>query len=266
MLVTLLIMVVSNSNLREYVYSFPSGLTNIRPALEPSELEAPFVYSFHVFSDINALFAVSGFLILVSLSSTEDVFARKSTNIFHLTDLRPLNSMLSSPSLMAHLALRPDFLGLARICLMGLSVNTQMRTTLMLYVEAAMSIINTSPLIGVVSVVFLSVLLLRAFKKGSELLVPFERNRLKAANFQLRLCISLSVIGSFRSVISLTFKGLALIPCLVMRCPKNGPSSTPNEHFFRFSFILINQSLSKVSWISISMYSLKALLITMSST
>ncbi|GKC75063.1 hypothetical protein Tco_1125837, partial [Tanacetum coccineum] len=92
-----------------------------------------------------------------------------------------------------------------------------------------------------------SVHLLRALKNESDMSAPFERNRLSVANFQLRLCISLSVLGGLRSVIALTFEGLALIPCLVVRCPRNGPSSTPKEHFFRLSFILIDQSLSKVS-------------------
>ncbi|GKC63760.1 hypothetical protein Tco_1096358 [Tanacetum coccineum] len=44
------LLVVSNSSLNAYVYYFPSGLTTIRPAPEPSELEAPLVNSFHAFS------------------------------------------------------------------------------------------------------------------------------------------------------------------------------------------------------------------------
>ncbi|GJU76869.1 hypothetical protein Tco_1273939 [Tanacetum coccineum] len=43
------LLVVSNSNLNAYVYSFPSGLTTIRPALKPSELEALLVNSFYAF-------------------------------------------------------------------------------------------------------------------------------------------------------------------------------------------------------------------------
>ncbi|GKB23498.1 hypothetical protein Tco_0862899 [Tanacetum coccineum] len=62
----------------------------------------------------------------------------------------------------------------------------------------------------------------------------------------LRLCTSLSVDGGSRSVIALTFEGLSLIPCLVIRCPRNGLSSTPKEHFFGLSFISMDQSLSKV--------------------
>ncbi|GKE28055.1 hypothetical protein Tco_1443439, partial [Tanacetum coccineum] len=75
----------------------------------------------------------------------------------------------------------------------------------------------------------------------------FERNWLKAANFPLRICISLSVVGGVRSEISLTFEGLALIPCLVMRCPRNVPSSTLKERFFVLSFMLMAQSLSKAA-------------------
>ncbi|GJZ02352.1 hypothetical protein Tco_0520313 [Tanacetum coccineum] len=128
-------------------------------------------------------------------------------------------------------------------------------TALILLAEAARYITNTSPLIGA---------LLRALKNGSDLSAPFERNRLSAVSFPLRLCISLNIFGGLRSVIALTFDGLDLIPCLVMRCPKNGPSSMPKEHFFGLSFILIDQSQSKVSWMSSSICSSKALLITMS--
>nr|GFC72932.1 hypothetical protein [Tanacetum cinerariifolium] len=44
------LLVVLNSNLNAYVYSFPSRFTNISPAPEPSELEASSVNSFYVFS------------------------------------------------------------------------------------------------------------------------------------------------------------------------------------------------------------------------
>ncbi|GKA31818.1 hypothetical protein Tco_0718185 [Tanacetum coccineum] len=87
-------------------------------------------------------------------------------------------------------------------------------------------------------------------KKGRDLLAPYDRKRLRAAIFPLRLYISLSVFGCSTLVIDFTFEGLARIPCLVMRCPKNGPSSTPKEHFFRFNFMLIDQNFSNVSLIS----------------
>ncbi|GJW86974.1 hypothetical protein Tco_0162314 [Tanacetum coccineum] len=89
--------------------------------------------------------------------------------------------------------------------------------------------------------------LFSTLKKGRDLSAPFERNWLKAANFPLRICISLSVIGGVRSEIALTFEGLALIPCLVMRCPRNVPSSTPKERFFVLSFMLMAHSLSKAA-------------------
>nr|GFC33159.1 hypothetical protein [Tanacetum cinerariifolium]GFC34695.1 hypothetical protein [Tanacetum cinerariifolium] len=69
--------------------------------------------------------------------------------------------------------------------------------------------------------------LLSALKNESNLSTSFERNQPRAASFPLRLCISLSVLGGFKSVIALTFEGLAWIPCLVMRSPKNDPSLTP---------------------------------------
>nr|GEU30008.1 hypothetical protein [Tanacetum cinerariifolium] len=61
------------------------------------------------------LFAAFGFLACVSLSSTKGVSTRKSASIFPLVEFCPLNLMSCSPSLMAHLAIRPDFSGLARI-------------------------------------------------------------------------------------------------------------------------------------------------------
>nr|GEU74212.1 hypothetical protein [Tanacetum cinerariifolium] len=178
------LLVVLNSNLKAYVYSFPSGLTSIRLTIEPAELDASLVHSFYMASAFGSSFAA-------------------------------------------------------------------LRTSLLLSVKAARYITKTSPLIGA---------------NGSDLLAPFERNLLRDANFPLRLCISLSVFCGFRLIIALTFEGLALIPCLVMRCPKNGPSSTPKEHLLGLSFMLMDWSLSKISWMSINMSSSEALLITISST
>ncbi|GKD72635.1 hypothetical protein Tco_1330917 [Tanacetum coccineum] len=143
------------------------------------------------------------------------------------------------------------------------------KMALILSIEAAIYITNTSPLIGAVSVgrismsffilrkassasvvhriVFLSVQLLSALKKRSYFLAPFERNRLSTDSFLLRLCMSFSVFGGFESITALFFEGLALSPYLVMKCPKNIPSSTPEEHFFRLSFMLMDRNLSKVS-------------------
>ncbi|GKC93854.1 hypothetical protein Tco_1159296, partial [Tanacetum coccineum] len=134
------------------------------------------------------------------------------------------------------------------------------KDALMLSVEAVRYIIRISPCIGAVSVgsistnffislsaasascvhcmFFLSVQLLSTLKNGSDLSVPFDRKWLRAAIFPLRLCTSLSVFGCSTSVMAFTFEGLARIPFLVMRCPKNGPSSTPKEHFFGFSCTL----------------------------
>nr|GEV04721.1 hypothetical protein [Tanacetum cinerariifolium] len=97
--------------------------------------------------------------------------------------------------------------------------------------------------------------LLSTLKKGSDLSAPFDKKRLSVVIFSLRLCTSLSSFGYSTAVMTFTFKGLARIPCLVMRCPKNGPSSTPKEHFFRLSFMLIYRNFSKVSFISAIIYS-----------
>ncbi|GJU59411.1 zinc finger, CCHC-type containing protein [Tanacetum coccineum] len=56
---------------------------------------------------------------------------------------------------------------------------------------------------------FLSVQLLSTLKKGRDLSAPFDKNQLRAANFPLRLCMSLSVFGYLVSAIAFTFEGLA---------------------------------------------------------
>nr|GEV79492.1 putative reverse transcriptase, RNA-dependent DNA polymerase [Tanacetum cinerariifolium] len=102
-------------------------------------------------------------------------------------------------------------------------------------------------------------LILSALKNGSDFSAPIDRNQFNAASFPLRLCTSLSVRRSSKLVLALTIEGLALIPCLVMRCPRNGPFLTLKEHFFRLSFILMDRSLSKVSCISFNMLSSEVL-------
>nr|GEV08146.1 hypothetical protein [Tanacetum cinerariifolium] len=74
------LLVVSKSDLRVYVYCFPSRLTNIRPELEPSNLEAPSVYNFHVLPKCNTSFAASISLVYETLSTTKGVSARKSAS------------------------------------------------------------------------------------------------------------------------------------------------------------------------------------------
>ncbi|GJS94660.1 hypothetical protein Tco_0801628 [Tanacetum coccineum] len=101
--------------------SILNWLTSIKPASEPSELEASSVYNFHVFSGSGSSSVV--FSASISLFYTKGVSAKKLANICPLIKLCPLNSMCCSPSSISHLAMRPDFLGLARICFMGLSVN-----------------------------------------------------------------------------------------------------------------------------------------------
>ncbi|GJS14874.1 hypothetical protein Tco_0409346 [Tanacetum coccineum] len=81
-----LLLVVSNSNLNAYVYSFPSGFTNISPAPEPSELEAPSVNSFHVFYGSGSFLFASPFF--SSSLSVGDVSTRKSASICPLIDVR----------------------------------------------------------------------------------------------------------------------------------------------------------------------------------
>ncbi|GKA07787.1 hypothetical protein Tco_0687011 [Tanacetum coccineum] len=70
----------------------------------------------------------------------------------------------------------------------------------------------------VYGMVFLSVQLLSALKKWNDFSAPFDKKRLSVASFPLRLCISLSVLGGSRSVTAVTFNGLAVVPCFVMKC------------------------------------------------
>ncbi|GJS95242.1 hypothetical protein Tco_0802210 [Tanacetum coccineum] len=92
------------------------------------------------------------------------------------------------------------------------------------------------------------------FRKGSALSVPFERNRLKAASFSLRHCISLTVLGSFKSKIAFTFEGLALIPLFVIRYPRNGPSSTLKDHFLGLSEGVLRSLLGGLFELLLSSY------------
>nr|GEX57034.1 reverse transcriptase domain-containing protein [Tanacetum cinerariifolium] len=89
-------------------------------------------------------------------------------------------------------------------------------------------------------------------KKGRDLSALFDKKRLRAASFPLRLCISFNARAFSNSMTALIFKGLAFMHCLVIRCPKNRPYFTTNEHFFGFSFMLINRNLSKVSCMSLN--------------
>nr|GEU74423.1 hypothetical protein [Tanacetum cinerariifolium] len=80
------LLVVSNSNLNAYVYSFPSGFTNIIHAPEPSKLEAPLVNSFYVFSGSGSfLLAPPSFF---SFFFVDDVSARKPASLLyrHVTE------------------------------------------------------------------------------------------------------------------------------------------------------------------------------------
>ncbi|GKA74597.1 hypothetical protein Tco_0780899, partial [Tanacetum coccineum] len=118
------LLVVSNANLNAYVYSFPPGLTTIRPAPEPSELEAPSVNNFHAFSGFGSFLLTSSFF--ASLFSGSGVSAKKSANICPLIEFLPLNSISCSPNSIARLAMQRNFSGFARICFMGLSLRTSL--------------------------------------------------------------------------------------------------------------------------------------------
>ncbi|GJX06007.1 hypothetical protein Tco_0193939 [Tanacetum coccineum] len=133
------------------------------------------------------------------------------------------------------------------------------KAALMLFVEAVRYIIRISSCTGVMSVGNFEY-----FEEGKRSFSVLDRKWLRAAIFPLRLYTFLSIFSCSTSVIAFTFEGLARIPCLVMRCPKNDPSSTLKEHFFGLRFMLIDQNFSKVSLISTNISSSDVLLITMS--
>jgi hypothetical protein len=113
-----------NSNRRAYVTSFPSGSVRMRPAPEPSFLDAPSMYSVHIGVFLSAL----GFEVVAPLCSLGESFlgvsAMKSAITCPLITDRGLYVILCSPSSIAYLANRPDFSGLSNTCLIGWSVRT----------------------------------------------------------------------------------------------------------------------------------------------
>ncbi|GKB93982.1 hypothetical protein Tco_0980119 [Tanacetum coccineum] len=194
------LLVVSNANLNAYVYSFPSGLTTISPAPEPSELEALLVNSFHAFLGFSSFLLIS--LFFASLLSGSGVSARKSANIFPLIKFLPLNSILCSPNSMAYLAMRPDFSSFARICFMGLSLRT------------SPCIARLTKYMGVYffPLSAISTALMISSEVASVLTALFERNLLRAAVFLLRFCISLNVFGDCKVDTAFTLEGSAIMP------------------------------------------------------
>ncbi|GKA53239.1 hypothetical protein Tco_0746554 [Tanacetum coccineum] len=108
--------VIDASLLKVLLDAMRSPAMSASPAPEPSELEAPSVNSFHVFSG----FGFGSFLLASSFFSfslsVDDVSARKSASIFPLIEFLPLN-FISSPNSMAHLATRPIFLVLLGLAL-----------------------------------------------------------------------------------------------------------------------------------------------------
>nr|GFA58709.1 hypothetical protein [Tanacetum cinerariifolium] len=76
-------------------------------------------------------------------------------------------------------------------------------------VSSPLSAINTS-------LTFLSEAA-RVFMKGRAFSVLFERNRFRTANFLLKFCISLTILGGCRDDVAFTSEGSALMPCFVTR-------------------------------------------------
>lgn len=85
------------------------------------------------------------------------------------------------------------------------------------------------------------------WKTTWHLSIAHDMNRLRVANFPVRLYMSLSVRGDFILMTAQIFLGLALIPLWLIIKPKNFPKDTSNTHFSGFSFILYCLSSSKAS-------------------
>ncbi|KAJ0614769.1 hypothetical protein HanIR_Chr02g0066151 [Helianthus annuus] len=99
---------------------------------------------------------------------------------------------------------------------------------------------------------FLSEQPLSILKKGKEVSANFEVKRFKAASFPFKLSTSFLLLGGLVSRTAFTLFGLALMLCFPTICPRNFPSSNPNEHFSRLSFMLTFLRFLKVSWMSSS--------------
>ena len=87
---------------------------------------------------------------------------------------------------------------------------------------------------------------LRVRKNGRHLSVALETNLFRAAIFPFKLWTSLTVLGGSNSIMARTFSGLTSIPLWDTMKPKNFLAVTPNAHLFGFSFMLNDQSVSKV--------------------
>ncbi|GJY11316.1 hypothetical protein Tco_0379501 [Tanacetum coccineum] len=75
------LLVVLNSNLSAYVYSFPSGLTTIRPAPKPLELEAPSMNSFYVEKDDVAIAVTGDYVLQKSVTATNEETNKRTANV-----------------------------------------------------------------------------------------------------------------------------------------------------------------------------------------
>ena len=89
--------------------------------------------------------------------------------------------------------------------------------------------------------------LLRVQKKGRHLFVALETNLFRVALFPFKLWTFLTILGGSNSIMTHIFSRLTSIPLWDTMKPKNFPTVTPNVHLFGFSFILYDQSVSKVS-------------------
>ncbi|GJY82201.1 hypothetical protein Tco_0494952 [Tanacetum coccineum] len=188
----------------------PSGLTIVKPALEPSLLDALSIYSFHPMC--SPFFS----RIWRSVSSSSSyVFAIKYARIFALIMFLGLNSISCSPISIA------DFSSFNNMSLIGQAL-TFPWTALMHSFEAARYTIRPSSACGATRMgsfsmyFFISLKALSAslvhvksffskhpfnvLKNGKDFSALLDRNLLRAASFSFKLCTSLMVLGRLRLV------------------------------------------------------------------
>ncbi|MFS7931158.1 hypothetical protein Hanom_Chr04g00352751 [Helianthus anomalus] len=104
-----------NSSRSAYVTSVPSGSVRIRPAPDPSALEAPSVYKDHGFS---------GALSASSVPFSSGISTKKSAITCPFNGPLVRKVMLNAPNSIAHFAIRPETSGRRRTCWIFWSVRT----------------------------------------------------------------------------------------------------------------------------------------------
>ena len=92
-----------------------------------------------------------------------------------------------------------------------------------------------------------------SLKNGRHLFEDLLMNLFSAAAIPMSFWTSFAVFGLMRLLIAMICLGLASIPRLVIKCPKNFPELTPKAHFAAFSLSLrllstANTTVKSLMW------------------